>query len=133
MDFVYKVKDASGRLKEATAQAESPNALRQRLTSGGMQVVEIRPRAGGTTERPRASLSSYLELLEQVQLKDMVVFSRQFSAMVGSGVAMLRTLSIMVDQCENKKMKRTLDSVRKAVEAGGSLSHYLPHQPHIFS
>ncbi|MBI4534007.1 MAG: type II secretion system F family protein [Candidatus Melainabacteria bacterium] len=132
MDLVYKVKDASGRMKEAVAQAESPTALRAKLTASGMQVVEIRPRSGMQAARLKTSLSSYLALLEQVKLKDMVVFSRQFSAMVGSGVAMLRTLTIMVDQCENKKMKRTLDSVRRAVESGVSLSDALARHPDVF-
>src|SRR4029450_9937552 len=99
-EYLYRVKDQSGRVQEAVAQAESQSALRARLSARGMEVVDIRPRAGpapggGTT---------FLARFEQVKLRDMVVFSRQFAAMVGSGVAMLRALTIMVEQCENAKM-----------------------------
>src|SRR5262249_4271439 len=107
---------------------ESPSALRARLSARGMEVVDIRPRAGGAATAGTTALAFF----EQVKLKDMVVFSRQFSAMVGSGVAMLRALTIMVEQCENPKMKRTLDSVRRQVETGTSLSDSLAKHGDVF-
>ncbi len=127
-EYLYRVKDQSGRLQEAVAQAESPSALRARLSARGMEVVDIRPRAGAVA----GASTSFLAYFEQVKLRDMVVFSRQFSAMVGSGVAMLRALTIMVEQCENPKMKRTLDSVRRQVEAGTSLSDSMSRHADVF-
>jgi type IV pilus assembly protein PilC len=52
--------------------------------------------------------------------------------MVEAGVAMLRALTIMVDQCENPKLKRALDAVKKNVESGGNLSDALAKYPDIF-
>src|SRR5262249_17526709 len=101
MEFLYKVKDGNGRIQEAVAQAESPSALKARLSARGIDVVEIRPRNAG---QAGGSMEKFLSMFETVKLKDMVVFSRQFSSMIGAGVAMLRTLVIMIDQCENKKL-----------------------------
>ncbi len=70
--------------------------------------------------------------MEKVKLKDMVVFSRQFSAMIGSGVAMLRTLTIISEQCENEKLKAILADVRNQVEAGSNLSEALAKHPIVF-
>jgi type IV pilus assembly protein PilC len=128
VEYLYRIKDQTGRIQEAVAQADSPAALRARLSARGMEVVDIRPRGGVGAG---AGLS-FLAVFEHVKLKDMVVFSRQFSAMVGSGVAMLRTLTIMVEQCENPKMKRTLDSVRRSVEQGQSLSDSLARHSDVF-
>lgn len=130
MEFLYRVKDDRGRIQEALAQAESQAALKARLTARGLNVVEIR--AKGPTSGAMGTLQKLNESLETVRLKDMVVFSRQFSAMVGAGVAMLRALTIMVDQAENPKLKRTLDSVRKSVEAGQSLSDSMGKHPEVF-
>ncbi|MBX9687667.1 MAG: type II secretion system F family protein, partial [Candidatus Obscuribacterales bacterium] len=66
------------------------------------------------------------------KLKDMVVFSRQFSAMIGSGVAMLRTLTIISEQCENMKLKEVLTDVRNQVESGSNLSDAMAKHPLIF-
>lgn len=62
----------------------------------------------------------------------MVVFSRQFAAMVSAGVAMLRSLTIIVEQCRNKKMKAVLDDVRHSVESGLSLSDSMARHPDVF-
>jgi type IV pilus assembly protein PilC len=130
VDFVYKVRDSQGRIQEALAQAETSAILRARLTSRGLDVIEISAKARGLSFREGwEKLNGFFET---VALKDMVVFSRQFAAMVSAGVAMLRTLTIIVDQCPNKKMKHTLDEVRKSVEAGLSLSDSMAKHPQVF-
>jgi len=130
VEFSYTVRDNQGRMIDATAQADSLAILRARLISRGLEVVEIQEknRALAVT----AYLQGALDALERVQLRDLVIFSRQFAAMVSAGVAMLRTLTIIVDQCQNKKMRATLDDVRKSVESGLSLSDALAKHPQVF-
>lgn len=77
-------------------------------------------------------IEEFMSRFEKVKLKDMVVFSRQFSAMIGSGVAMLRTLTIISDQCENKKLKEVLVAVRTQVESGANLSDAFAKHPEVF-
>ena len=129
-EFVYKIKDSQGRILESIGTAESLTVLRARLASRGFDVVEIHAR-----KEPfnlTKSLEKFVGLFETISLKDQVVFSRQFAAMISSGVALLRTLTIIVDQCKNKKMKATLDEVRRSVEAGLSLSDALGKHPKVF-
>lgn len=130
VEFVYKVRDSQGRIQEALAQAETSAILRARLTSRGLDVIEISAKAEGLNYRELWDKVN--GVFEQVTLKDMVVFSRQFAAMVSAGVAMLRTLTIIVDQCPNKKFKATLDDVRRSVEAGLSLSDAMAKHPKVF-
>ncbi|HEY9679012.1 MAG TPA: type II secretion system F family protein [Drouetiella sp.] len=130
VEFVYKVRDAQGRIQESNAQADSSAILRARLTSRGLDVIEISAKSQAIDWAELWSKAN--GIFETVQLKDMVVFSRQFAAMVSAGVAMLRTLTIIVDQCPNKKMKQTLDEVRKSVEAGLSLSDAMAKHPAVF-
>jgi type IV pilus assembly protein PilC len=132
MEYVYKVRDSQGNVREAVAQAESPAILRTRLSARGLDVLDIRERGGMTTAEIIAKLNGIVESFERVTLKDMVVFSRQFSAMVSSGVAMLRTLTIIVEQCPNKRLKNSLDDIRRSVESGLSLSDAMTRQPAIF-
>lgn len=73
-----------------------------------------------------------LARFETVKLKDMVVFSRQFSAMVGSGVAMLRTLTIISEQCENEKLKVVITDVKNQVESGSNLSAAMAKHQDVF-
>jgi type IV pilus assembly protein PilC len=132
MEYIYTVRDSQGNVREAIAQADSPAILRTRLSARGLDVLEIKERGGMTAQELIARANDILLQFERVTLKDMVVFSRQFSAMVSSGVAMLRTLSIIVEQCPNKRLKLALDDIRRSVESGLSLSDAMARQPSIF-
>ncbi len=119
-------------MREAIAQADSPAILRTRLSARGLDVIDIKERGGMTAKQMYVRVNDVLLQFERVSLKDMVVFSRQFSAMVSSGVAMLRTLSIIVEQCPNRRLKLALDDIRKSVESGLSLSDAMARQSSIF-
>ena len=131
MEFVYKIRDGQGRIQEQMATADSQNILRSRLISRGFDVVDIQAKANPVQDL-NALWIVVKNYFEQVTLKDRVVFSRQFAAMVSAGVAMLRTLNIIVEQCPNKKLKSTLDEVRYSVESGLSLSDALAKHPKVF-
>ena len=45
-------------------------------------------------------------LRRQVKLKDLAVFSRQFATMINSGLSLLRALTILAEQTENKELAR---------------------------
>lgn len=134
MEYLYKVRDNQGRISEAQAQAESANVLRVRLQARGVDVIDIKELSAPSALNLDVgqSLDKITALLEQISLKDMVVFSRQFAALVGSGVSMLRTLYIIVEQCPNRKLKRSIDDVRRLVESGLSLSDAMSRQSGIF-
>ncbi|MBX9720306.1 MAG: type II secretion system F family protein [Candidatus Obscuribacterales bacterium] len=90
------------------------------------------PKGGGGSAGSKKKSKDIFAQFEKVKLKDMVVFSRQFSAMIGSGVAMLRTLTIISEQCENEKLRVVLSDVRNQVEAGSNLSDAMAKHPLIF-
>ncbi|MGD9684318.1 MAG: type II secretion system F family protein, partial [Candidatus Obscuribacterales bacterium] len=91
MDYVYKVKDGQGRVTESVARAESAAVLRTRLTARGMDVIDIKEKGGLTGQNLSRAWETVVDMSTRVTLKDMVIFSRQFSAMISAGVAMLRT------------------------------------------
>jgi type IV pilus assembly protein PilC len=58
--------------------------------------------------------------------------TRQLSTMISSGLSILRTLYVLEDQTESKKLKAALVAVRKDVEAGLPLSDSLARHPKLF-
>ncbi|MCC6977956.1 MAG: type II secretion system F family protein [Candidatus Melainabacteria bacterium] len=133
MEFLYKVKDMSGQVRESSARADNAQLLRARLSARGYEVIEIKERGFSLTQIPfYTEVDNALALLEPISLRDMVVFSRQFAAMISAGVPLLRTLSIIVEQCKNRKLKGCLEDVRRSVESGLSLSDALARSPAVF-
>jgi type IV pilus assembly protein PilC len=101
---------------------------------GAKKPVTKKPAAGAKVAKKGGGdpVAEFFARFETVKLKDMVIFSRQFSSMIGSGVAMIRTLTIISEQCENKKLKEVLHDVKAQVEQGSALSDAFARHPDVF-
>jgi type IV pilus assembly protein PilC len=53
--------------------------------------------------------------------------------MINAGLPIVRALYVLSEQTDNKKLKETVDDVRKQVEAGLALSEALEKHPKVFS
>ena len=126
--FEYSVRDKSGKLVSGTLEADSQAAVATRLKSMGYAPVSIRT--------ANAGLSKELKIPgfggKKVKLKDLAVMSRQFATMINSGLSLLRALSILAEQTENKELARVLGEVRNDVESGNSLSSSFTKHPKVF-
>ena len=69
----------------------------------------------------------------KVKNDQLVIFTRQLSAMVGAGVPLLRSLTSLEKHAEDPVLKKTLALVIKDVEGGNSLAKALEKFPNIFN
>jgi type IV pilus assembly protein PilC len=68
-----------------------------------------------------------------VKSDQLVIFTRQLSAMVGAGVPLLRSLSSLEKHAEDPVLKKTLLAVVKDIEGGNSLANSLEKFPLVFN
>lgn len=69
----------------------------------------------------------------KVKSDDLVMFTRQLSAMVSAGVPILRALSSQAEHTESKALKKTLLGIIKSVESGAPFADALAQFPNTFS
>lgn len=69
----------------------------------------------------------------KVKNDQLVIFTRQLSAMVGAGVPLLRSLSSLEKHAEDTVLKSTLGLIIKDIEGGSSLANALAKFPNIFN
>jgi type IV pilus assembly protein PilC len=69
----------------------------------------------------------------KVKNDQLVIFTRQLSAMVGAGVPLLRSLSSLEKHAEDPVLKKTLALIIKDVEGGNSLANSLAKFPTVFN
>ncbi len=83
----------------------------------------------------KKSSSSFSRLFNSGTVKpdDLVIFTRQLSAMVGAGVPLLRSLSSLEQHAESTALKSILVNVIKDVEGGSALGDSLAKYPKTFS
>jgi type IV pilus assembly protein PilC len=130
MTYSYKVRDSQGRLVSGTLEAESVAVVAGKLRQMGYVPVSIESSASKSLSSKEIKIPF---ISGRIKIKDVAVFSRQFATMINSGLTLLRSLSILADQTENKELGRIIGEVRKDVERGSSLSVALAKHPKAFS
>jgi type IV pilus assembly protein PilC len=125
--YVARARDAQGKAKTQRVVAPSPREARSALQNQGLYILEIK-------ETEAVGLKSDIDLsfLTKITVKDKAVFSRQFAALVNAGVALVRGLGVMAEQCTNSKLKKILISVNNDVQQGNSLADSMRSHPEAF-
>ena len=125
--FTYKALDGRGATASGQIDADNKAACAASLRNKGLTVVDINEVKTGLAQ------ADIFASLQRVKARDLTIFSRQFATMINSGLSMLRALSVLEEQTENKKLATVLGQVRGDVEAGIALSDALEKHPKVFS
>ncbi|PZE32657.1 type II secretion system F family protein [Curtobacterium sp. MCLR17_055] len=124
--FDYRGRDGAGKLVKGRLDAASEGAVVQRLRGMGVSPIAVTEAKAGTGLQTEIKIPGFEK---GVGLKDLAIMSRQASTMLTSGLSLLRTLTILSDQTENKKLKDILGKVRDDVERGVSFSDAVAKYP----
>jgi type IV pilus assembly protein PilC len=102
LTFDYKVRDRSGGLVEGQLEGDSMALVVRRLREMGYMPISVTPRSNVNlkTEIKIPGIS------DRVKLREVAVMTRQLSTMVDSGLSVVRSLSILAAQAENKELAR---------------------------
>jgi type IV pilus assembly protein PilC len=124
--YEYAVRDGKGKLVNGKLEAPTEAALVTKLRGMGYAPISVKEVNQGLNRELKLPGGN------RVKLKDLAIASRQFATMINSGLSLLRALTILSEQTENKTLARTFSEVRNAVEAGQSLSNALAKHPNVF-
>lgn len=70
---------------------------------------------------------------KKVKVKDMSIFTRQFSTMINAGLPIVQCLDILGKQTENPTLSKAIQDVMLDVEGGNTLAESLAKHEKIFS
>jgi len=127
--FRYQARTPTGAIVEGEEEAASRKAAADALFAKELTPITIESISKG------ASVGRLSRLLPArgVPLREKVLFSRQFATMISSGIPIVRALSVLRNQTENKTLKQALAKIAKDVEAGRPLSESLHQHPKVFT
>ncbi|MEO7015737.1 MAG: type II secretion system F family protein [Leifsonia sp.] len=129
-EFAYTARNEAGRIVKGRLEAPSESAVVSRLRSLNVSPVKIEETTPGTGLSREINIPGFSG--KRVGLKDLAIMSRQMATMIAAGLSLLRTLTILAEQTENKKLAATLHEVRSEIESGSSLSQSLAMHPLVF-
>lgn len=129
--FTYIAINSQGQSINGTLDAtDRPSALAA-LKKQGLRPVSLREGTGKAATGSK-DLLAFLGP-GKVKSDDIVMFTRQLSAMVSAGVPILRALNSQKDHTDSKALAVVLDAVIKDVEAGTAFADALEKHPNTFN
>jgi type IV pilus assembly protein PilC len=127
--YVYRGRTSQGKLTRGRVRASSEQAAATRLAALGISPISITESVAGTGLNREIAIPG---LSRGVGLKDLSIMSRQMATMIGSGLSLLRTLTILAEQTECKPLADILVTVRDEVETGVAVSTAFARHPRTF-
>ncbi|MCC5667555.1 type II secretion system F family protein [Nostoc sp. CHAB 5784] len=127
--YVARVRDSQGKSRTEKIVAESLAQARTNLRDQGFVVQELKQFQGF---QPNFDLKKIQNSFVKVSVKDKAVFSRQFAVLMNAGVAIVRSLGVLSEQCSNTKLKQALIEISNDVQSGMNLSESMRKHPDCF-
>src|SRR6478672_461860 len=125
--YIAEVRDSQGKSKKEKIVADSVGKARDTLRERGFVIKDLKESQGFKFDLESIKVST-----AKVTVKDKAVFSRQFAAMVNAGVAMVRCLGVLAEQCPNPKLKKALLAISAEVQEGTNISEAMRKHPDCF-
>ena len=103
--YIYTAKSYTGQTKGGEIVAQDEKNIAQQLRAEGFLVTSI---VLVKEEETASSKGKFLDYFLSVPLKEKMVFARNLSIMVASGLTVSRALNNLAVQTENKTFKKIL-------------------------
>lgn len=128
MKYIYKARSKDGELQVGNIEASSRDAALNILLSHGLFVLSLEESKEGDNIFGRLS-----GFFERVKSTDLMIFTRQFSTLLGAQVPLSDSLKSLYEQVSNPTLKEVITELSVDVESGLSLSQALSRHPKVFS
>ncbi len=125
MKFTYQARDQKGDLKKGFVIAATIAKAEQLLANNGLIIINL-------AVQKENIFTKIEEVINRVNYKDLVVFSRQLSTLVAARVPILQALRILEAQVASKGLTVVARNLIADVESGQSLSLAMSRNPEVF-
>lgn len=125
MKLTYKATSRDGKISQGLIEAKDIQEAAGFLRNRDMLPIRIAP----LEEKTLPFLSSF----KKTSSNDLVLFTRQLSSMLTSGLTLMQALTILKEQIENPTMKEIVTTTIQDVQEGKTLSSALQRYPAVFS
>src|SRR5215218_6630070 len=119
--FTYTARAVNGELKTSTIDAPSREEVVASLRCQSMRAVKVDEE------------TKKVKTLGSIKMRDIVIFTRQFSTMINAGLPLVQALDILAKQTENKVLSEVTRAVVFDVESGHTVADALAKHPNAFS
>jgi len=128
--FEFKGRSGSGQLVDGEIEGASTNAVAGLLMERGVTPISIveKTQQVDLLEVIRDRLD-----LHRISTEELLMFTRQMSALIRAGIPITRAISGILESVENPLLVRSLRDILEQLESGRSLSISCARHPRVFN
>ena len=130
--YEYRALDIKGKSLKGIIDAESVFAARQRLRETNIFPVDLKETSAEEKNKAPTGRSIYA-LFNRVSLQEVSVMTRQLATLLGASLPLVPSLTALISQTTNPRLKKTLAQIKEEVNEGKSLARSISNYPGIFS
>ncbi len=137
--FHYKAKNPQGKMVTGSINAQNETDAVGDLRRQGLIIIGLAQKRGGGGGEGGGFFSlsvggkkSVKASAVRVKTNDMVVFTRQLSTMISSGIPLVEALEILAEQTNNFGFRLLLQDIVTEVRSGKDLSQAMGKYPRVF-
>ena len=123
--YTYLAKSNPQNTIQGEIEAETEQEAINKLTAMGYFPISVSPKLISFEKQGILSL-------QKVSKKDIVLFTRQLSSLIDSGINITNSLNMIAKQANNKYLKIILNDCNAKIRDGKSLSESLESYPKLF-
>ena len=137
MNYQYWAKAANGKTVRGRKAADNEDELLEWIRDKGWVPINV-VRTYETVARIGDSFGKNIDWKEvfdlspRVKLRDKAIFIRQLSTMIAAGVPIGGALQILIEQTNQKRLKRITKKIYTRVSSGATLSSAIAEHPKFF-
>lgn len=126
-EFLYKATTLNGETVEGIMDVRDEAAVVQSLHHMGYIPIRIGPVA-----EKGESFDLFKWIPNRVGIRDLLIFTQEFSTLLSSGLPIDRSLGILESLTENRRLREAVGDVLQKVRGGSSLAEALGAHPRVF-
>jgi len=130
MKVFFTAKSYSGENKSGEMEVKNERDLASQLRSDGFILTSFKEIKSEENNEVKVKFANRFL---GVSLKDKLMFTRNISVMIASGLPLSRALYNISVQTKNKRFAKTLDNIYKDLQAGSTFADGLAKYPAIFN
>ena len=121
--FEYKVSAKDGRIVKGSVEEISKEKVSSLLHSKGMVIISIK----------KVKKSSSKAVRSKVKADEVVIFSRQLTTLIESGIPLVQALEILAEQVKSPYFHQVITGIFNDIKEGSPFNVALSKYPRIFS
>ncbi len=127
--FFYTAKDYTGKTRSGEINVKNERELANQLRASGFVLTSFKQLS---TDKKSQSKIKFMDRFVSISLTDKLMFTRNLSVMISSGLSISKSIKNISLQTKNKRFASILDKIYEDIQAGDSFADGLAKYPRVF-